>query len=205
MNRHLDLVIGALIAIMFATMLLVVFPYAQLADLKPPKGLKPYTEAQLRGRAVYIREGCLYCHSQQPRDPKQTPADMARGWGRPSVPADYVNDRPPLLGTMRTGPDLFNIGARQPSRDWHLVHLYQPRAVVPGSIMPAYPYLFRHARAGAPGQVEVNVPDKFRNTGRGPIVATREALDLVAYLKGLDHTYPIRVDEAESETTGAPK
>ena len=50
MNRHLDLVIGALIAIMFSTMLLVVFPYAQLADLKPPKGLKPYTEAQLRGR-----------------------------------------------------------------------------------------------------------------------------------------------------------
>ena len=54
MNRHLDLVIGALIAIMFATMLLVVFPYGQLAHIKPPKGLKPYTEAQLRGREVYI-------------------------------------------------------------------------------------------------------------------------------------------------------
>jgi cytochrome c oxidase cbb3-type subunit 2 len=204
MNRHLDLVIGVLIAIMFATMLLVVLPYAQLADIRPPKGLKPYTDEQLRGRAVYIREGCIYCHTQQPRDPGQTPADGARGWGRPSVPADYVHDRPPLLGTMRTGPDLFNIGARQPSQEWHLVHLYQPRAVVPGSIMPAYPYLFRHSREPA-GQVEVNVPEKFRITGAGPIVATRDALDLVAYLKGLDHTYPIRVDEAESQTTGSRK
>jgi cytochrome c oxidase cbb3-type subunit 2 len=204
MNRHLDLVIGVLIAIMFATMLRVVLPYAQLADIRPPKGLKPYTDEQLRGRAVYIREGCIYCHTQQPRDPGQTPADGARGWGRPSVPADYVHDRPPLLGTMRTGPDLFNIGARQPSQEWHLVHLYQPRAVVPGSIMPAYPYLFRHSREPA-GQVEVNVPEKFRITGAGPIVATRDALDLVAYLKGLDHTYPIRVDEAESQTTGSPK
>lgn len=204
MNRHLDLVIGALIAIMFATMMLVVFPYAQLADIKPPQGLKPYTEAQLRGRAVYIREGCVYCHSQQPRDPSQTPADMARGWGRPSVPADYVNDRPPLLGTMRTGPDLFNIGARQPSQDWHLVHLYQPRAVVPGSIMPAYPYLFRRSRS-APYEVVVNVPDKFANSGAGPILATRDALDLVEYLRGLDHTYPILVDEAGTEALGVPK
>ena len=204
MNRHLDLLIGALIAIMFATMMLVVFPYAQLADIKPPKGLNPYTEAQLRGRAVYIREGCLYCHSQQPRDPSQTPADVARGWGRPSVPGDYVHDRPPLLGTMRTGPDLFNIGARQPSQDWHLVHLYQPRAVVPGSLMPAYPYLFRHTRDKT-GQVEVKVPHKFRATRADAIVATRDALDLVEYLKGLDHTYPIRVDEAESVTTGVPK
>jgi cytochrome c oxidase cbb3-type subunit 2 len=200
MNRHLDLVIGALIAIMFATMLLVVFPYAELADLKPPKGLKPYTAAQLRGRAVYIREACLYCHSQQPRDPSQTPADMARGWGRPSVPADYVNDRPPLLGTMRTGPDLFNIGVRQPSRDWHLVHLYQPRAVVPGSIMPAYPYLFRTGTVGK-GDVVVNVPDKFRRSGAGAIVATRDALDLIEYLKGLDHSYPITVDDADEGAT----
>ena len=198
MNRHLDLVIGALIAIMFATMLLVVFPYGQLAHIKPPKGLKPYTEAQLRGREVYIREGCLYCHSQQPRDPSQTPADMARGWGRPSVPADYVYDRPPLLGTMRTGPDLFNIGVSQPSQDWHLLHLYQPRAVVPGSIMPAFPYLFRKG-SGKKGEVVVNVPDKFKRPNAGTIVATRDALDLVEYLKGLDHSYPIEVDVADAE------
>ena len=200
MNRHLDLIIGALIAIMFASMLLVVFPYAQLADIKPPKGLKPYTEVQLRGRAIYIREGCLYCHSQQPRDPSQSKADMARGWGRPSVPADYVNDRPPLLGTMRTGPDLFNIGARQPSQDWHLLHLYQPRAVMPGSIMPAFPYLFRTG-TGAKNEVVVNVPDKFKRPGAGTVVASRDATDLVEYLKGLDHTYAIDLGDAETDVS----
>jgi cytochrome c oxidase cbb3-type subunit 2 len=188
MNRTLDLIIGALITITIATMLLVVFPYTQLADVKPAPGLKPYSEAQLRGRAIYIREACMYCHTQQPRDPGQSGADFARGWGRPSVPADYVHDQPPLLGTMRTGPDLFNIGARQPSRDWHLVHLYQPRAVVPGSIMPAYPYLFR---IGHPGKddVVVSLPEQYQ-TG-GTVVATKDALDLVEYLKALDHTYPI--------------
>jgi cytochrome c oxidase cbb3-type subunit 2 len=192
MKRDLDLIIGALVAITIATMLLVVFPYAQLADLAAPKGLKPYTAVQARGRLVYIREGCLYCHSQQPRDADLGP-DTARGWGRASAPADYVYDRPPLLGTMRTGPDLFNIGARQSSSDWHLAHLYQPRATSPGSIMPGYPYLFR---IGEPGKddVVVNLPEAFRPAG-GKVIATQDALDLVEYMKGLDHTYPITDDE----------
>ena len=79
--------------------------------------------------------------SQQPRSADQAP-DGERGWGRPAVASDYAYDAPHQLGTMRTGPDLLNVGARQPSKDWHLGHLYQPRAYVPGSIMPAYPYLF---------------------------------------------------------------
>ena len=116
-------------------------PTSQVRDIQPLPGLKPYTSAQLRGREVYIANGCVYCHTQQPRDRNLGP-DFERGWGRASVPADYVYDKPHLLGSMRTGPDLFNIGARQPSKDWHLGHLYQPSAYVPGSIMPAYPYLF---------------------------------------------------------------
>ena len=95
--------------------------------------------------------------SQQPRDRKVGP-DMARGWGRPSVPADYSYDRPHLLGSMRTGPDLFNIGARQPCRDWHLGHRYQPRAYVPGSIMPAFAYTFRAKAAADEGEVVVSLP-----------------------------------------------
>jgi cytochrome c oxidase cbb3-type subunit II len=132
---------GALAMIAAATAVLVVLPYFQLHDVKPPAGLHPYTSAQLRGRQEYIRQGCTYCHSQQPRDRAQAP-DAQRGWGRASVAADYFYDSPHLLGTMRTGPDLFNIGARQPSLDWNLGHLYQPRAFVPGSIMPSFPYLF---------------------------------------------------------------
>jgi len=163
-------------------------PYAQLRSLPPTPGLKPYTDVQLRGRYVYMREGCIYCHSQQPRDPKQAP-DMKRGWGRPSVPSDYYYDTPHLLGTMRTGPDLMNIGARQPSVDWHLAHLFQPRAVISGSIMPAYPYLFLHqAEAGPNDKIVVLPPEHMPKEGK--IVATRDALDLVAYLLALDRTFP---------------
>lgn len=204
MTRALGILAGAALILLYATLLLVVMPTVQLrAAVQPPEGLQPYSESELRGRRQYIALGCLYCHSQQPRDPSQAP-DMARGWGRPSVPADYVYDDPHLLGTMRTGPDLFNIGARQPSIDWHLAHLYQPRAVVPGSTMPAYPFLFEHVDEPLPGQHVVRLPDPWAPR-TGVIVARPEAMDLVAYLLALDHTYPVPalpVAPAENDGNG---
>ncbi|HET9156435.1 MAG TPA: cbb3-type cytochrome c oxidase subunit II [Myxococcaceae bacterium] len=182
------LVTGSLAFVLLATVLLVVLPFIKLRHLEVPEGLHPYTDAQARGREEYIRQGCVYCHSQQPRDPSQAP-DMKRGWGRPSVPADYSYDTPHQLGTMRTGPDLFNIGARQPSAAWHLGHLYQPRAYVPGSNMPSYPFLFEVKAEAAEGDTVVTVPPKFAPEA-GVIVAKRAALDLVQYMIGLDHTYP---------------
>ncbi|HEX2530332.1 MAG TPA: cbb3-type cytochrome c oxidase subunit II, partial [Burkholderiaceae bacterium] len=119
MENELKLLTGAMVTLALATSALVVVPYLQLSDVKPAAALKPYTSAQLRGRDQYIKNGCIYCHSQQPRDKAQAP-DFQRGWGRASVAADYYYDSPQLLGTMRTGPDLFNIGARQPSEDWQL-------------------------------------------------------------------------------------
>jgi cytochrome c oxidase cbb3-type subunit II len=189
MDSDIKLVAGAMVALGIATAALVVLPYVQVSDIKPPPQLKPYTDAQARGRAVYIANGCFYCHSQQPRDRKAAP-DFARGWGRPSVPADYSYDRPHLLGSMRTGPDLFNIGARQPSKDWHLGHLYQPRAYMPGSIMPAYPYLFRAKPAVDEGEQALALPPGTAPTGM-VVVASPDALDLVKYLQALDHTYPV--------------
>lgn len=179
---------GALAMIAAATTALVALPYMQLHDVQPPAGLHPYTGAQLRGRQVYVSEGCLYCHSQQPRDRSQAP-DMERGWGRASVAGDYFYDKPHLLGTSRTGPDLFNIGARQPSADWHLGHLYEPRAYSPGSIMPAFPFLFDIKPQAEPGDRVVNLPKGFGPTN-GVVVAKPAALDLVSYLLSLDHTYP---------------
>lgn len=189
MENEVKLAAGAMVSLAVATAALVVMPYMQVRDLAPPEGLKPYTSAQQRGRDVYIASGCVYCHTQQPRDRNLGP-DHERGWGRASVPGDYVYDKPHLLGSMRTGPDLFNIGARQPSKDWHLGHLYQPRAYVPGSIMPAYPYLFETKAAAEPGDEVVKLPPGH-GPSQGVVVARPEALDLVKYLQGLDHTYPV--------------
>ena len=189
MENEVKLAAGAMVSLAVATAALVVLPYMEVRDITPPEGLKPYTSAQQRGRDVYIANGCVYCHTQQPRDRNLGP-DHERGWGRASVPGDYVYDKPHLLGSMRTGPDLFNIGARQPSKDWHLGHLYQPRAYVPGSIMPAYPYLFETKAAAEPGDEVVKLPPG-QGPAQGVVVARPEALDLVKYLQGLDHTYPV--------------
>lgn len=173
---------GVLVTVFLGWAALVGVPGVQLASVPAQAGLRPYTYQQAHGREIYIREGCTYCHSQQTR-PRGFGADQNRMWGRPSVPGDYVYDSPHLLGTSRTGPDLLNIGARQPSRDWQLAHLYDPRAVVPGSIMPRFPWLFEEKDAG-PSDVAISPGSR--------VVATREALDLYEYLLSLNRTYPVR-------------
>ena len=203
MESEVKLAAGAMVTLGIATAALVVLPYIQVRDIPKPQALKPYTDAQLRGRAVYISNGCVYCHTQQPRTRAFGP-DFERGWGRASVPGDYFYDSPHLLGSMRTGPDLFNIGARQPSKDWQLGHLYQPRAYTPGSIMPAYPYLFYVKDAAEPDEEVIKLPPGYAPQNK-VVVPTPEALDLVKYLQAMNHTYPVLpplpkpVADAESE------
>lgn len=189
MTRALGIIAGTALILLFAMLLLVVMPTLQLqTGENPPEALEPWTESELAGRGHYISLGCVYCHSQQPRDPSQAP-DTARGWGRASVPSDYSYDTTHLLGTMRTGPDLFNIGARQPSVDWHMTHLYQPRAVSPGSNMPAYPFLFRDTDYLG-DQTEVKISREYLPPLSSKyIVPTKEAVELVNYLLSMDHTY----------------
>lgn len=201
MTRAIGIIAAAAIILLFATLMIVIMPSMQTQTRShPSEGLKPYSEQALRGRAVYISLGCVYCHSQQPRDPAQAP-DGIRGWGRPSVPGDYAHDNPHLLGTMRTGPDLLNIGARQPSVDWHLAHLYNPRAMVPGSTMPAYPFLFEVMEEKSASDVEVTLPEAFSSHSR--LIATPDALDLVQYLRELDRTYPVKVIPTLEKSTPA--
>jgi cytochrome c oxidase cbb3-type subunit 2 len=189
MNRLIPIFVGAIAILAFATLMLVIVPGAQIREQAPAPGLADYTPQQLAGRAQYINQGCVYCHSQQPRAAGQTLADMSRGWGPGSSAADYAYDRPHQLGTMRTGPDLLNVGARLPGRDWHLTHLYQPRAIFGWSIMPSYPYLFEKKKTAAPGDVVVRLPARFQPTGE-VVVARQEALDLVAYLQSLNRIHP---------------
>ncbi len=205
MENEAKLTAGAMVTFAIAVSALVILPYAQVRDVKPPEGLKPYTSAELRGRASYIANGGVYCHSQQPRSESFAP-DAKRGWGRASVPGDYYYDKPHLLGSMRTGPDLMNIGVRQPSKDWHLGHLYQPRAYVPGSIMPSYPYLFDIKDKVEPGEDAIKLPPGYTPPGK-VVVPTPEVLDLVRYLQALKRDYPILPPEpheaAGARTSGA--
>lgn len=191
MTRAIGIIAASALILLFATLMIVIMPSMQTQSRShPSEGLKPYSEQALRGRAVYVSLGCVYCHSQQPRDPAQAP-DGIRGWGRPSVPGDYSYDNPHLLGSMRTGPDLLNIGARQPSVDWHLAHLYNPRAMVPGSTMPAYPFLFEVMEEKSASDVELKLPEEFSPGDR--LIAKPDALDLVQYLRELDRTYSVKV------------
>ena len=202
MTRVYILLLGALATVIFALMVLVILPGSLLSQVKAPKQLKPLTALEEHGRQVYIANGCIYCHTQQVRDSNFT-ADVAKGMGnRPSVPADYVYDQPHLLGTMRTGPDLFNVGTRLPDRKWHLLHLYQPRALVPWSIMPAFPFLFKHKAQADPGD-EVIEAGTANLAQAGVVVATEDAKALVAYLLALKHDYAV-VDDNQPGAAATP-
>ncbi len=99
--------------------------------------VKPYTALELQGRDIYIREGCVGCHSQMIR-PFRSETER---YGEYSKAGEFVYDHPFLWGSKRTGPDLHRIGGKY-SDSWHYHHMYDPTAISPGSIMPAYPWLF---------------------------------------------------------------
>lgn len=158
----------------------------------PLPGAQILSADALAGKAIFISNGCVACHTQQVRN-----VDMDKVWGaRPGMAADYaLNERTDfwrntatLMGTERTGPDLTNIGSRQPSAEWNFVHLFNPRIVVKESIMPAYPWLFEKKNKPAKSDVIVNVPKEYLNGFEGKIIATKEAKQLVAYLQSLKQT-----------------
>ncbi len=100
------------------------------------KGMRPYTPLELKGRDIYIREGCYNCHSQMIRPLR----DEVERYGPYSLAAESMYDHPFQWGSKRTGPDLARVGGRY-SDEWHVAHMIEPRAVVPESIMPGYPFL----------------------------------------------------------------
>ena len=153
----------------------------------------PLSGLAVAGQKVYAANGCLYCHSQQVRRAPLT-TDIQKGLGlRATVARDYLRSRPAFPGTMRTGPDLTNIGLRQLDPNWHHRHLYEPRIVTEWSIMPS----FRHLYTVRPVQGEVS--DDAVQGLKGPhapppgfeVVPSAEANALVAYLLSLKQNYPL--------------
>ena len=106
------------------------------STIEKVSGMRPYTPLELTGRNIYIREGCYLCHSQQIRSLR----DEVERYGHYSLAAESMYDHPFQWGSKRTGPDLARVGGRY-SDDWHVLHMNDPRAVVPGSIMPSYSWL----------------------------------------------------------------
>ncbi|OIQ86469.1 cytochrome C oxidase, mono-heme subunit/FixO [mine drainage metagenome] len=100
--------------------------------------VRPYSPLELRGRDIYIREGCYLCHSQMIRPFR----DEALRYGHYSLAAESKYDHPFQWGSKRTGPDLARVGGKY-SNDWHVQHLTAPRSMVPESVMPNYPWLIR--------------------------------------------------------------
>jgi cytochrome c oxidase cbb3-type subunit 2 len=120
-------------------------------------------------------------------------ADIARNWGqRRTVTRDYIYDKPVMLGTMRTGPDLSNIGSRQASVSWQMLHLYNPRIPSKGSIMPPFRYLFEQRKIkDKPSPDALQFPPEFAPEHGYEIVPKPEAKALVQYLLSLKANAPL--------------
>ena len=171
--------VGGVASFVMSVALLAIWPGQLLEDqtrAMSPESPLGLSASELRGREVYGREGCAYCHTQQIR---YVPADIAR-FGAPTLAWETRFDYPHLWGTRRIGPDLARAGATR-SEDWQFAHLYSPRSVVSDSVMPAYRSLF-DGSAERPRQA---------------------ARDLVAYLESLGRAREIAGVEGEANARAA--
>lgn len=177
-----------LVVISFGGMVEVVPLFFQKQTTEPVDGLRPLSALELEGRDIYRREGCVGCHSQMIRPFR---AETER-YGHYSVAGESVYEHNFLWGSKRTGPDLARVGGRY-SDDWHRAHMYNPRDVVPESIMPAYPWLFANRLDGqdTPAKMRalrtVGVPytdEQIQNATR-EVRGEQEITALIAYLQQL--------------------
>jgi cytochrome c oxidase cbb3-type subunit 2 len=137
------LIITTVVVASFSLAVWVVPNILRTDDIAKGSLAKPLTALELAGRDIYISEGCHVCHTQmvRPLEP-----EIKRN-GRANQESDDIYEFPNLWGSKRTGPDLTNLG-RKYSDQWHVLHLIDPRQVVPTSIMPAYPWLFEQTLSG---------------------------------------------------------
>lgn len=135
-KNSIILLIGVLIVISIGGIVEIAPLFYLKSTIEQVGSVRPYTPLELAGRNIYVREGCYNCHSQMIRPLR----DEVERYGHYSLAAESMYDRPFQWGSKRTGPDLARVGGKY-SDDWHRAHLHAPRAVVPGSVMPSYPWL----------------------------------------------------------------
>ncbi len=174
-SKAVLLVLGIAIFMFLGTYFTMIVPLMDETLNTPTKEAKDYTAMELQGKKIYQSEGCWYCHTQQVRNLLEETQRYGMGeeetfkrfgvraliQAPPTQPGECVYDKPHLLGTRRAGPDLARVGGKY-DNSWHINHLRDPRSTSPGSLMPAYTWLFD--KAGQP---------------------TQDAMALVAYIQKL--------------------
>ena len=135
-KHSMVLLIGILIVVAIGGLVEIVPLFLLGSTIEKVQGMRPYSPLELAGRDIYLREGCYNCHSQMIRSLR----DEVERYGHYSLAAESMYDHPFQWGSKRTGPDLARIGGKY-SDAWHVEHMIAPRAIVPGSVMPGYPFL----------------------------------------------------------------
>ena len=142
-KNSIVLLLGILVAVAIGGLVEIVPLFYLKSTIEKVEGMRPYTPLELAGRNIYVREGCYNCHSQMIRPLR----DEVERYGHYSLAAESMYDHPFQWGSKRTGPDLARVGGKY-SDEWQRAHLANPRSVVPGSIMPGYPFLAKTALDG---------------------------------------------------------
>ena len=205
-KRPIQLLVASLIMILIGSLVELVPTFMVKSNVPTIAAVKPYSALELEGRDIYIREGCVSCHSQLVR-PFRSETER---YGEFSKSGEFVYDHPFLWGSKRTGPDLHREGGKYPN-SWHYHHMREPRSMSPGSIMPAYEWLYEQTldtsmtqkklqamkTLGVPytdGQITHSVSDLNRQakeiqtqmeTEKIKIGADKEIIALIAYLQRL--------------------
>ena len=135
-KNSIILVVGILAVIAIGGLVEITPLFYLKSTIEKVDGMRPYTPLELASRNIYVREGCYLCHSQMIRPLR----DEVERYGHYSLAAESMYDHPFQWGSKRTGPDLARVGGKY-SDEWHVTHLKNPRAIVPQSIMPGYPFL----------------------------------------------------------------
>ena len=184
------LLVGILVMVAIGGLVEIAPLFYLESTIEKVKGMRPYPPLELAGRNIYIREGCYNCHSQMVRPLR----DEEERYGHYSLAAESMYDHPFQWGSKRTGPDLARVGGKY-SDTWHLDHLNDPQAVVPASIMPAYPWLETATVDGASVQKRMRIlqgmgdpyTDEAIEGAPAAVDGKTEMEALIAYLQGLGH------------------
>ena len=138
-RRPVQMMVFSLVLVGLGGLIEIIPTFMVKSNVPTITSVKPYTPLELQGRDIYVREGCYTCHSQMVRPFR---SEVAR-YGEYSKAGEFVYDHPFQWGSKRTGPDLARVGGKYPD-SWHFNHMYEPSSMSPGSIMPAYPWLFEN-------------------------------------------------------------